>query len=55
MIREFLSKLSKTRQSELETYWIDLLDRPGIQGAPSLEEARKEFFKSINQITRHSI
>lgn len=54
MIREFLASLSRTRKSELEAYWMDL-NRSGVPGAPSLEEARKDFFKSLDEIASRAI
>lgn len=51
MIKEFLTSLNRSRKSELEAYWMEL-NKSGMPGAPTLEEARKDFYKSIYQIVK---
>ena len=54
MFRDLLTQLSRTRKSELEAYWMDL-QRTGLPGAPSLEDARKDYIKSLELMRSRTI
>ncbi len=54
MFTELLTQINKSRKSELEAYLMDI-HRMGLQGAPSLEDARKDYIKSRDLMTTKTL